>query len=111
MAAAPTVDNLAALLNRDLSGAAQTAQAQQALNIAYWAARSFTRNAGFDQDGTVASDVRVAILMAAARILANPQLAGYSETEGPSSLSASAWQGFTVGEQLILSRYRPSVVC
>lgn len=104
---APTVAELGSLLGRDLSGAAQTAQAQQAITVAYWAARSFTRDVGFDTDGNPANDVRYAILTSAARIVSNPTLSAYSESEGPSAVSyARDWQGFSLGEQAILRRYR-----
>lgn len=104
---APSAADLAALLGRDLSGAAQAAQAQQVIGIVTAMARAYTRGHGFTPEGDAYEDVRAVILAASSRLLANPRGLLLDETVGPESVSyRSAFTGWTVAETYVLNRYR-----
>lgn len=99
---APTHTDLAALLGRDVS----QGQGEAVIAIVSAMVSSRTRGKGFSEDGP-APDLRAAIMTASARLLSNAGGLLMDETQGPTSVSyRSAFQGFTVGETLVIQRYR-----
>ena len=89
-----------------LTGRPQRPADHEALSIVAEYAKSYTRGNGFDPvTGNPNDALAAVILTATARLIANPsQLAGRSI--GGLQLNYRPWQGFTVGEQLVLNRYR-----
>jgi hypothetical protein len=68
-------------------------------------ANAYTRGEGFI-DGEPNDDIRAVILTASARLLTNAAQVE-SETMGPFTVQyGSGFQGFTIGEQMTLNRYR-----
>lgn len=102
--AAPTVADLSALLGRVLPAG----QGEAVLRIVTMAVRAYVRGAANwvpnDEEASV-------ILSAAARLASNPSQLQRAEAVGPQSASwHSGFDGFTVGEQMTLSRYRIQAV-
>lgn len=96
----PTVQDLSALLGR----AVPAEQCEAALNVVTMAVRAYVRGAsGWVPNAEQAS----VILTAAARLVAHPDQLDRVESLGPMSASwRGGFTGFTVGEQMTLSRYR-----
>lgn len=100
--AAPTVDDLGALLGRQVS----EEQGLTCLQVVTAMASAYTRGAGFTA-GVPNDEIRAVILSASARLLSNPSGLAYDETEGPSSVSyRSAFNGWTAAELFVLNRFR-----
>ena len=97
---APTSTDLGALLGRTVS----SEQGEAVLQVVTAMASAHTRGVGF-ADGEPNPEIRAVILAASARMISNP--AGIrAETVGPESVSYSTFVGFTVGELVVLDRYR-----
>lgn len=102
MMAAPTVDDLGALLGRSVTDE----QGQAVLQIVTSVVKAYTRDAGF-VNGVPTDELRSVILTSAARLIAHPRQLGVSETLGPQSASfREGFVGFTVAERFVLDRYR-----
>ncbi|WP_099023567.1 hypothetical protein [Mycolicibacterium palauense] len=103
---APTPDDLGLLLGQNFDGADEFSRAATALSIVTVMARSYTRGAGFTEDGP-APEIRAVILTAAARLLSNSKGLLYDESVGPESVSfRSAFTGWTTVERMALDRHR-----
>ena len=102
--AAPTADDLAALLGDEFD--VPTDQAEAVLGIVTAMAKSYTRDQGFTDD-VPNSDLRAIILVSAARLLVHPRQISMSETLGPQTASfGQGFTGWTIGELFVLNRYR-----
>lgn len=100
--AAPTAADLQTLLGSTVS----QEQATAVLAVITALVSGWTRGGGFTA-GVPADDVRAVILTASARLLSNTTGLLYDEVEGPSQVSyRSAFNGFTVAEQMCLDRYK-----
>ncbi|WP_225346469.1 hypothetical protein [Mycobacterium intracellulare] len=81
-------------------------RAESVLSLITALVSSWTRGGGFTA-GVPADDVRAVILTSAARLLSNATGLLYDEVEGPSQVSyRSAFNGFTLAEQMCLDRYK-----
>jgi hypothetical protein len=98
--ATPTSADLAALLGRTVT----QEQGDAVISVVSAMASAHTRGVGF-ADSEPNAEIRAVILAASARMISNP--AGIrTETVGPESVSYSPFIGFTVGELVVLDRYR-----
>jgi hypothetical protein len=108
--AAPTVENLGALLGWVDPSDDQVDQANEVLGIVTAMASAMTRERGFTA-GVPNEQIKAVILTASARLISNATGLLYTEVEGPSQISyASAFTGWTVAETYVLSRYRVSAL-
>ena len=100
--AAPTYLDLGALLGRPVD----PTQGAAVLAIVTSQVSAYTRGEGFI-DGVPNDDLRGVILLASLRVIANPEGIARSVTKGPESADLrGTFNGFTVGEQMTLNRYR-----
>lgn len=102
--AAPTATDVGALLGDGAAVSEQ--QSTAALAVVTAMASSYTRGQGFT-DGVPNDEIRAVILTATCRLVSNARGLLMDETEGPASVSyRSAFNGWTIGEQQTLNRYR-----
>lgn len=99
---AVTATDLGTFLGRTVN----TEQAESVIGVVTSLARSYTRGAGFTDDGPN-EEIASVILTASARLLAHPRQLGMSESVGPQS---AAWRegftGWSTAELFCLNRYR-----
>jgi hypothetical protein len=104
--AAPQVSDLTALLYGDSGQTVDASAGAAALAAVSQMAQAYTRGVGWTA-GVPNPDISTVILLATARLLANPTQLLTDQTLGPSSASyRSAFQGWTVAELATLDRYR-----
>lgn len=107
---APTTADLTALLYGDSGQTVDASAGAAALAAVLQMAQAYTRGVGFVA-GVPNPDISTVVLLAAARLLANPRQLLTDQTLGPSSVSyRSAFQGWTVAEMTTLDRYRVKAV-
>lgn len=83
------------------------AKAEQALLLAAGAVDAYLRGQAKDSQGNYRQGVGEVVLMVAARIAANPHGIQFRDQAGVFSTSRqSSFQGFTLGELVVLNRYR-----
>lgn len=100
--AAPTAADLQMLLG----SAVDAEQATAALSTVTALVSAWTRGGGFAA-GVPADDVRAVILTATCRLISNTTGLLYDQVEGPSQISyRSAFNGFTVAEQMALDSHK-----
>ena len=100
---AVTNTDLVKWLGQDTADAALMAQAAQAVTMASAMTDAYCRGAHLKASGETRPGVDAVILMASARMLANPE--GLKYATGVVSFS-EAFNGFTLAEQMVLNRYR-----
>ncbi|EHB53655.1 hypothetical protein MycrhDRAFT_4118 [Mycolicibacterium rhodesiae JS60] len=100
--AAPTADDLAAFMGREINAD----QAGAVLQIVSALAASYTRGVGFTAGEPDSDDIRAVILTAAARRLTDPTQTVTDRTMGPFSTSYQTVDGWTTWELCVLNRYR-----
>lgn len=83
-------------------------QLAQALTVVTNIARAYTRGTGFDYEGNPAhDDIASVIVLAAARLMANPSQLPIREQMGSIVVDKrGGWVGWSVGELAVLDRYR-----
>ena len=87
-------------------GNLQGRDAHETISIVAQHAHAYTRGNGFDAEtGNPNDHIAAVILTATARLLANPSQVA-SKSIGGLGMNYRPFQGFTVGEQLVLNRYR-----
>ena len=101
MAVTPT--DLVKWLGQLTTDTALMAQAGQAVTMASAMVEAYCRGAHLTAQGTTRPGVDAVVLMASARMLANPEGLRYST--GVVTFN-EAFQGFTLAEQMVLNRYR-----
>ncbi|PWD42225.1 hypothetical protein ACN93_15135 [Gordonia paraffinivorans] len=100
---AVTNTDLVKWLGADPADTDLMAQAAQAVTMASAMTEAYCRGAHLKADGTTRPGVDAVILMASARMLANPE--GLKYATGVVSFS-DAFNGFTLAELAVLNRYR-----
>lgn len=99
--AAPTADDLAALVGSEVDAG----QATAVLGVVSALAASHTRGQGFT-DGEPADDLRAVILSASVRRLTDPTQTVTDRSMGPFSMSYRPNDGWSTWELATLNRYR-----
>lgn len=83
------------------------ALAEQSVAVITAMARSYTRDRGFDEDGTPAEAVAAVILTATARLMSNREQLPSDTTAGPfSKRTYAGFNGWSLAETFVLNRYR-----
>ena len=101
---AVTATDLVKWLGQPTTDTDLTAQAAQAITMASAMIDAYCRGAHLKADGiTTRPGVDAVVLMASARMLANPE--GLRYATGVVSFN-DAFAGFTLAEQMVLNRYR-----
>jgi hypothetical protein len=104
--AAPQVTDLTNLLYGASGRTVDATQGAEVLSTVTQLANAYVRGVGFT-GGVPNADIGSVILLAAARLLANPTQLLTDQTLGPSSASyRSAFSGWTLPELTTLDRYR-----
>lgn len=105
-----TADELLEFATPVADGTDPEKAAQHALIAAEGVIEAYTRGR-HARAGAYRPGVRSVVLTAAARILANPGQVSVRVTSGAVTVSKGAgWQGFTLGEQQVLNRYRKRAI-
>lgn len=102
--AAPTVDDLAAFMGRELTDE-ESSRAQAVIAVVTAHASAHTRGQGFI-DGVPNSDIRAVILPASVRLFGDPTQSVEARTMGPFSVTHRHTEGWTTWELVTLNRYR-----
>ena len=85
----------------------QRDQAAQALSMALAVVANYTRDRHLDAQGNPRTGVETVIMTVACRMLANPGQVSTSRSAGVFSENlGKGFQGLTLGEQIILDRWR-----
>ena len=100
---AVTNTDLVKWLGQDTTDTALMAQATQAITAASAMIDAYCRGAHLKASGATRPGVDAVVLMASARMLANPE--GLKYATGVVSFN-DAFAGFTLAEQMVLNRYR-----
>lgn len=100
---AVTATDLVKWLGQDQNDTALMAQALQAVTMASAMCDAYCRGAHLKADGSTRPGVDAVVLMASARMLANPE--GLRYATGVVTFN-DAFNGFTLAEQMVLNRYR-----
>ena len=100
---AVTNTDLVKWLGQDTTDTALMAQATQAITAASAMIDAYCRGAHLKASGATRPGVDAVVLMASARMLANPEGLRYST--GVVTFN-DAFAGFTLAEQMVLNRYR-----
>ncbi|MDH3025313.1 hypothetical protein QEN35_13045 [Gordonia alkanivorans] len=100
---AVTNTDLVKWLGADTADTALLAQAAQAVTMAAAMTDAYCRGAHLKADGDTRPGVDAVVLMASARMLANPE--GLKYATGVVSFG-EGFSGFTLAEQMVLNRYR-----
>lgn len=100
---AVTNTELVKWLGADTTDTALMAQAAQAITAASAMIDAYCRGAHLKASGATRPGVDAVVLMASARMLANPE--GLRYATGVVSFN-DAFNGFTLAEQMVLNRYR-----
>lgn len=100
---AVTNTDLVKWLGQDTADTTLMAQALQAVTMASAMCDAYCRGAHLKASGATRPGVDAVILMASARMLANPE--GLRYATGVVSFQ-DAFSGFTLAEQMVLNRYR-----
>jgi hypothetical protein len=104
--AAPTSADLALFVGAGVNTEVNTDQATAIISVITALASAYTRGEGFVA-GEPNSDVRAAILTAAARLLRDPSQIVSNEAMGPFSVTYRAgFDGWSTSELAALNRYR-----
>lgn len=104
--AAPTAADVVGLLGKTGDPAA-TVTAEIAVPLVTAFVKGWTRGKGFNAEGEPAPDLGAVIVSAACRWTANPSQLEHVSAMGPFRAEfRSGFDGFTVGEQVILNGYR-----
>ena len=101
---AVTATDLVKWLSQDTADATLMAQALQAVTMAEAMVDAYTRGQHLKADGiTTRPGIDAVVLMASARMLANPE--GLRYATGVVTFN-EAFAGFTLAERIVLDRYR-----
>ncbi|MFF0707455.1 hypothetical protein [Gordonia sputi] len=100
---AVTATDLVKWLGQPTTDTDLTAQAAQAITMASAMIDAYCRGAHLKASGATRPGVDAVVLMASARMLANPE--GLRYATGVVSFN-DAFNGFTLAEQMVLNRYR-----
>lgn len=97
----PTPADVASFLGQS-DDASVVALAGQSLPLVKALAMSYTRGKGFT-DGTPADDIAAVLVVATARMVANPEQV---ETHAGEVVTKGGFSGWTLAELFVLNRYR-----